>query len=151
MAARTLQQADIPEANEALRKARAWLCKAQPHNVLTAAVLLLATGDPGGGAELRKTACLDLIRRAQTREGGWGPYVDSPAEPFDTAVVLLALAELRIPSEVGEMIKAGRTFLAAQQRADGSWPATTRPPGGDSYAQRLSTTGWATLALLATR
>ena len=34
------------------------------------------------------------------------------------------------------------------QEADGSWPETTRPPGADSYAQRISTTGWALLALL---
>ena len=95
--------------------------------------------------------CLNLIRRAQTRDGGWGPYADSPPEPFDTAVVLLALQELRAGTDVGEMIQRGREFLVAQQLADGSWPATTRPPGGDSYAQRVSTTGWATLALLATR
>jgi hypothetical protein len=41
--------------------------------------------------------------------------------------------------------------LLARQATDGSWPATTRPPGVESYAQQLSTTGWATLALLATR
>jgi hypothetical protein len=64
---------------------------------------------------------------------------------------MLALAERRDAPGAGEMIQRGRNFLAAQQRPDGSWPATTRPPGGDSYAQLVSTTGWATLALLATR
>jgi hypothetical protein len=68
-------------------------------------------------------------------------------------VVLLALARQApesAPVEIGAMIRRGRAFLTAGQRPDGSWPETTRPPGGDSYAQRLSTTGWATLALLAT-
>ncbi|MEX0713581.1 MAG: hypothetical protein WD278_14585 [Pirellulales bacterium] len=37
-----------------------------------------------------------------------------------------------------------------QQLEDGSWPETTRPAGGQSYAQRISTTAWATIALLAT-
>jgi hypothetical protein len=40
--------------------------------------------------------------------------------------------------------------IAAQQE-DGGWPETTRPTGGTSHAQRISTTGWATLALLGTR
>ena len=49
------------------------------------------------------------------------------------------------------MIVRGRAFLLTQQQPDGSWIETTRPPGNVSYAQRISTTGWATLALLATR
>ena len=49
------------------------------------------------------------------------------------------------------MIARGKGFLIAQQQEDGSWIETTRPPGNVSYAQRISTTGWATLALLATR
>ena len=48
------------------------------------------------------------------------------------------------------MIARGRGFLIAGQQEDGSWPETTRPAGGSSYAQRISTAGWATLALLAT-
>jgi hypothetical protein len=48
------------------------------------------------------------------------------------------------------MIRRGREFLVGAQQPDGSWPETTRPPGADSYAQRISTTGWALLALLAT-
>ena len=53
--------------------------------------------------------------------------------------------------EICGMIARGRAFLVAQQQEDGSWIETTRPPGNVSYAQRISTTGWATLALLATR
>jgi hypothetical protein len=49
------------------------------------------------------------------------------------------------------MIARGRGYLIASQDEDGSWPEMTRPPGGTSYAQRISSTGWATLALLATR
>jgi len=167
MALKTLQDADPTGASEAIRKAEAWLRRARPGNVLAAATLLLAETRESSARSLPKTRashslysltlnstvqeCLNLIRRAQTRDGGWGPYTDSPPEPFDTAVVLLALQEARLATDVDEMIQRGRGFLAAQQLADGSWPATTRPPGGDSYAQRVSTTGWATLALLGTR
>jgi hypothetical protein len=56
-------------------------------------------------------------------------------------------AEPPLRAQIGR----GRAFLIATQNLDGSWPETTRPAGAESYAQRLSTTGWATLALLATR
>lgn len=94
---------------------------------------------------------LAFLRRAQTSDGGWGPFADSPPEAFDTALALLSLKAFRKEAGVPEMIRRGREFLRATQLPDGSWPATTRPSGGQSYAQQMSTTGWATLALLATR
>jgi hypothetical protein len=103
---------------------------------------------PSRGEEAR---LLSLIRSAQTRDGGWGPYADSPAEPFDTAVVLLALQQRREERGIADAIRNGRRFLVARQNPDGSWPATTRPPGGNSYAQLVSTTAWSLLALLETR
>ena len=44
----------------------------------------------------------------------------------------------------------GRAYLVKQQIEDGSWPETTRPAQQESYAQRISTTAWATLALFET-
>ena len=93
--------------------------------------------------------------------GGWGAYLTSVVEPFDTALVVLALQpllarpELAAPAiEVGTLtgvVRGGRGFLLEEQLGDGSWVETTRPAGQQSYAQYISTTGWATLALLATR
>jgi len=146
LALRVLRGAPLPETQAAARKAEHWLRQAAPTNALAAAAALLASAD---GARLEE--CLKLIRTAQTQDGGWGPYADSPPEPFDTAVTLLALAPLRRRPGVADAIRRGRSFLAAQQSPDGGWPATTRPPGGESYAQRVSTTGWAALALLETK
>jgi hypothetical protein len=143
MAWRILMAADGPQ--DAMRKAESWLQRAQPRNVPEAATLLWASSQSWLFAG-KQADCLKLIRTAQTRDGGWGPYADAPPEVFDTALVLLALARFR--ESEGEMIERGREFLIKEQNADGSWPATTRPRGGESYAQRVSTTGWATLALL---
>ena len=76
------------------------------------------------------------------------PNADGLADEA-TAVVVLALAA-QAGDEAAALAKRGRAFLVASQQADGSWRETTRPAGRDSYAQRLSTAGWATLALLAT-
>ncbi len=147
MALRTLKQANLTETKDTIERARRWLAQASPNNVLAAAALLLADESP----QSKRDQCLKLIRTAQTSDGGWGTYADSPPESFDTAVVLLALAGFRSEPGIDNLIRRGRGFLTAQQNPDGSWPATTRPPGGDSYAQMMSTTGWATLALLETR
>lgn len=152
LACRVLQAAGLDEHKKAVESAKRWLRRRPVNSVSAAAILLLtATSNPGPSAKDRRDECLTTIGRAQTNDGGWGPYADSPPEVFDTAIVLLALAAAGKQAGVTDRIRRGRTFLAAQQNSDGSWPATMRPPGGESYAQRLSTTGWATLALLATR
>jgi len=136
---------------ESRRKAEAWLVEAPVVSVLDSAAVVIGLArrsDPQSVAKRKE--CLDRIRRSQTLDGGWGPYVDSPPEPFDTAVVLLALAGLRSAPDVGALIRRGREYLVQTQLPNGSWPETTRPSGGESYAQRISTTGWATLALLRT-
>lgn len=125
-------------------RADRWLRRKQPVTILDAGALLQA---PGTARE----ACLTLLRKGQSRDGGWGPYVSSPPEVFDTAVALLGLARVRSEPGVDDMIRRGREFLIAMQSGDGSWAETTRPPGAESYAQRISTSGWATLALLRTR
>ena len=80
----------------------------------------------------------------QLANGGWGPYPDAPSEIFDTALAILALQKWDFR---GDRLHKARAYLQEQQRPDGSWPATTRPTGGESYAQQLSTTAWAALAL----
>ncbi|HUG91750.1 MAG TPA: hypothetical protein VML55_13000, partial [Planctomycetaceae bacterium] len=97
--------------------------------------------------------CLKIIGSAAAEDGGWGPYRNAPLEVFDTAVVVLALERIPNagrPADAGVWIARGRRYLVRTQLADGSWPATTRPPDRESYAHRVSTTAWATMALLAT-
>jgi hypothetical protein len=131
---RTLEAAGAARYRDAIARADAWLRAVKPAAVPDAAVLLMASDQP---------ECLDLIRRAQSSDGGWGPRAHAPSEVFDTALVLLALRS-------GEMAQRGRAFLIRTQFSSGDWPETTRPSGGQSYAQHISTTAWATLALLAT-
>jgi hypothetical protein len=152
MAVRVLQRVETVEAKAAMKKAEQWLESSVPMNtVFNAAMLLQALKDTNGEtARSKRERALQLLQASQTSDGGWGPYADAPPEVFDTAMVLLALAPMREKPEIALMIQRGRKFLAANQYDDGSWPETTRPSGNESYAQRLSTTGWAVIALLET-
>lgn len=152
MAMKVLQQDGSDNSIEARRRAQRWLSQVTPNSVLIAATLIMATSGSGDKSTQRqRQQSLEILRAGQTSDGGWGPYAKSPPEIFDTAIALLALTEVSREAGVDDLIRRGRVFLVSQQQPDGSWIETTRPSGGESYAQRLSTTGWATLALLMTR
>jgi Squalene-hopene cyclase C-terminal domain/Prenyltransferase and squalene oxidase repeat len=150
MAMKVLQREGSDKSIEAYGKAQRWLSRVEPNSVFTAATLILA-GNSYQSTQRQRTRALNLLRVGQTSDGGWGPYTKTPPEIFDTAMALLALTEVSKEPGVKDLIGRGRKFLISQQRTDGSWVETTRPSAGESYAQRLSTTGWATLALLMTR
>ncbi len=145
MARRTLEIAGSQRFHSAIARANQWFAAVTPANILDAAATLLAL--PHDEAIKRK--CLPLILSSQTSDGGWGPQPHTPAEPFDTAIVLLALKAMgeTQPALVTPGVRA-RAFLIAQQDPTGAWPETTRPGGAQSYAERISTTAWVTCALL---
>jgi hypothetical protein len=147
-----LTRADAMRFETQIDRADRWLRRQPVGNMVDASAALLAFArcDDADALALRGRS-LDLIRRGQSNDGGWGPYPNSPSEPFDSALVMLALDRLEKNPDLLSMLERGRAYLIATQNPDGSWPETTRPPGAESYAQRLSTTGWATQALLATR
>jgi hypothetical protein len=134
-----------PAYQPSIQRAQTWLRRLSPDKIVNASVLLRIKAN---GMDEQYRLSLRLLETGQTRAGGWGPYVDSPPEPFDTALAMLALLDHREKPGVVEMIRRGREFLTKAQLQNGSWPATTRPPNGESYAQMISTTGWAAIALL---
>lgn len=151
MGRRTLRTADAKRYAAHIARADEWLKSRPPQTVMDAAAVLMVLNDSDDArdAELRGQ-CLELIQTSQATDGGWGPYKLSPPEVFDTALVLLALKGGPARPELDAIVAAGRSFLVRSQLESGGWRETTRPPGGESYAQHISTTAWATLALLAT-
>jgi hypothetical protein len=146
--------------NFTIVQADRWIRSGTPENVLDAAATILALDLSGDvmAENLRRT-CLSILRSGQAKDGGWGPYVTAAPQVFDTSLAVLALSSLEVeprlarsayrPEELKEAIANGKQFIASQQRPDGSWPETTRPANQESYAQRISTTAWAMLALMA--
>lgn len=67
------------------------------------------------------------VRRPHIKPGGWAFQFENDAYPDidDTAIVLLALTELKIPDEnrQREALTAGYEWLAAMQSSNGGWAA----------------------------
>jgi hypothetical protein len=154
-ARRAIAASGLATAHDAVARADQWLHKVEPNNVPDAAAVVFALGDASGDlASSRVTLAAEFLRRSQGRDGGWGPYANASSEPFDTALAMLALRSpalaARPPAKetFSDALGRGRDYLVRAQFADGSWSETTRPAGQTSYAQRISTTAWALLALL---
>ncbi len=150
-----LDTADRERFAPAIERGRTWLRNRQPKSLVDAAAVLVGLASCADeSAQSQRQTALDLIRQGQHASGGWGPFVRSQPEPFDTALVLWALSEAAVNDNSqrieARIVERGREYLVACQLADGSWPETTRPAGGESYAHRVSTTAWATLALVRT-
>ena len=148
LAIHVLQIDDPVRHAKLIVKAQSWIRSQPIQNVNEAAAVLLI--EPMGREVTTQAGHLAMtfLHKAQSKHGGWGPYPNAPTEPFDTAIACLALHPFKSRSEIAIALNRGRAALIALQNLDGSWPATTRPSGGDSYAQTVSTSGWALMALL---
>jgi hypothetical protein len=158
-AKRVLLDSHRDDLTPALARANTWLRSAKVDSVIDAAAVLLALGiERDQAAGIQRQRALATLARGQGTDGGWGPYTTVSAEVFDTALVVLALIELQKDAALAaptysadtlsRAIARGRDYLLKAQLTDGSWPETTRPSNQESYAQRISTTGWALLALM---
>jgi hypothetical protein len=147
-----LSRSDAIRYKAAIGRADAWLRRKSVKTTFDAAAILLALGKATDAeAVSQRERCLDVLRKGEEKQGGWGPYVNSSPEVFDTALVVLALCQQPATEQTRSWLRRGRAYLLGMQQQDGSWPETTRPASEESYAERLSTAGWATRALLATR
>jgi len=169
MARRTLAAAGAARFGEAIGRADAWFLTTKPAATVDVAAVALALTDRLAGAgplpapddsiNTARSKLREIVARmeeSQSSDGGWGPYPKSPSEPFDTAVALLALKACGDLGSAGaktieRLVAEGREYLIRVQLPAGGWPETTRPSGFQSYAQHISTSGWATLALLKTK
>jgi hypothetical protein len=115
-----------------IQDATAWLAarRGVEHPMDIAALILALNRKPD----------IDKLIAMQGKDGSW-----NGSEAFDTAVAMIALK-----SHAPDAVKRGRDFLLRNQLGPGGWRGTTRPAGGQSYAQHISTTAWALMALVAT-
>src|SRR5262249_11919267 len=116
LARENLATADPARARAAIDRADAWLLPRPPDPVADASVALMASAVIATPLSATRTRqAIDLLGQAQADDGGWGPYVTSPPEPFDTALALLGLARCGDTSDpVRRLIARRRAFLIPQ-------------------------------------
>jgi hypothetical protein len=160
LAHRVLSRSRLEAAQLPAAMARRWMRRTPLNTVLDASSILIGLERDGDEEALvRRQETLRLLKQGQGPDGGWGPFLNSQSDVFDTALALMGLIMVRNVEQLYEpiyttreleaAIQAARRFLIAEQGPDGSWPETTRPAGGESYAQRISTSAWALQALMA--
>ena len=108
---------------------------------------MLLNRDPNPEAQHQARQWTQDLIAQQNPNGSWGPYRHQFGEVVDTAIALIALTENESTDDYHPQLTQGQTFLIKQQEPEGGWPETTRPPGGVSYAQHISTSAWALIAL----
>jgi hypothetical protein len=92
-ARRALAVSGLPAMTARVARADRWLAALAPVNVPDAAAVLFAFAGTTSARPAGWHASLTLLANGQGRSGGWGPYATSPAEPFDTALAVLAIIE----------------------------------------------------------
>lgn len=141
------------KATQALERSRKWLANQRPRNLFEASSLILAllwsrdSEDQAvaANATAARLACRQMLTNG-TQEG-FGPYLNSPAENFDTGIALWALS-VDGRQRNAATIRRAQKYLLDQQQPGGYWTETTRLGDVESYAHRVSTTAWVVQALI---
>jgi hypothetical protein len=99
---------------------------------------------------------VERIQARQNADGGWSQAKDMASDAWATGQALYAMAHAGIKSDDPAIARA-HAFLIKTQRADGSWPMTSRPtkPGGEGSKSLIPITGagsaWAVIGLARSR
>lgn len=156
-----LARANTDSVKPALARADVWLRNFKVETEIDASAVLLGLDrSVDSEAIAQRRRCLDMLKRGQQPDGGWGPQTTLGSEDFSTALTVIALSKLRdtprlaVPAykkaQLRDAIERGRQYLLKTQLDDGSWQEKIRD--GDtkkaSYARRISTTAWTLRALL---
>jgi len=142
------------ESAKAVRdKAIRWLAETRtdgdPQSIALRLVLWSRLGRPA--EEWRPL--VRRIKERQNADGGWGQTKDMASDAWATGQALYALAHAGVRADE-PVIRRAHAFLLKTQRADGSWPMTSRPvkPGGEGARSLIPITGagsaWAVLGLV---
>jgi hypothetical protein len=133
-----------------------WLAETKtdddPQSIALRLVLWNRLGQPAEEGQL----LLRRIKERQNADGGWSQAKDMASDAWATGQAVYALAHAGVQSDE-PVIRRAHAFLIKTQRADGSWPMTSRPvkPGGEGSKSLIPITGagsaWAVLGLVRSR
>jgi hypothetical protein len=140
------------EARDARAKAAVWLAKTKPSDTTQAAALRLLVKVLAAAPAKVLQPQIDQLLGRQNKDGGWGQLKDGASDAYATGQTLYVLSLAGLPNDRRE-VRRGVTFLVNSQKADGSWPMTSRAHSGARPAKNLVPityfgSAWATLGLM---
>jgi hypothetical protein len=143
--------------DDAVRRAAAWLAKADPLSTEDRAFQLLGLGWAKAPTGAIQKAARALIAE-QRRDGGWSQLPGLTSDAYATGQALTALVESGAITATDAAYRRGATHLLDTQLADRSWFVRSRaipiqpffesgfPHGRDQFISAAAT-NWATMAL----
>lgn len=137
---------------ESRDKAAAWLAKAEPTDTTQAAAFRLLVKSRAHPAPQDLPAAIEQFLLRQNEDGGWSQLKDLPSDAYATGQALYVLNLVGVRNDRAE-VRRGAAFLVATQKADGSWPMTSRAHPGEKPASNPTPityfgSAWATLGLM---
>jgi ankyrin repeat protein len=140
----------------AVRRAAAWLAKAQPMTHDERSWRLLGLGWANTNRDATRKAMRELLD-VQRSNGGWSDLASMDSTAYATGKALFALHTAGLPA-TDAAYQRGVQYLMTTQMQDGSWHVRTRAAGFQPYFDNgfphdvdqwisASATSWATLAL----
>ena len=145
-------------ADEALRKAAAWLAGAAPECTNDFLYQILGLRWLGGHDQAVATAAHALAAK-QRPDGGWAQLATTDSDAYATGQALVALLRSGVVTPKDPVVARGVQYLLKTQFADGSWHVASRaiplqpyfdagfPFGKDQFVSAAAT-NWATQALI---
>lgn len=112
-------------ARTSREKAAAWLSKAKPGDTTQTVTLRLLVEVRSGKSPNLLQAGIDRLLSRQNADGGWSQINNLPSDAYATGQALYVLSLAGVAKDRPQ-IRRAVSFLVANQRADGSWPMTSR-------------------------
>ena len=151
--------ARLPEVEDRIVRARAWLANATPRDTEDMSMQLLGLRWAGADAAAISRAASRLLE-AQRPDGGWAQIPTRESDAYATGEALVALNQAGRVAPANSTFRRGIRFLLNTQQADGTWEVQTRRttyqpapfvdsgfPHGKNQFISYAATSWAVMAL----
>src|SRR5215469_6464350 len=151
--------ARMPEVEDRILRARAWMAHATPRDTEDMSMQLLGLQWAGADAAAVSRAASRLLE-AQRADGGWAQIPTRESDAYATGEALVALNQAGRVSPSNSAFRRGIRFLLNTQQADGTWNVQTRRtrgtgvpfvdsgfPHGKNQFISYAATSWAVMAL----
>lgn len=132
---------------DCIARAGAWLNSNHDSQSRQARNLRLLMNIREGKSTDETAASIASIRAEQNADGGWSQTAEMPSDAYATGQALYVLIRAGVDPTEAE-VERGVEFLIRTQRADGSWPMTSRVKAKNLSPITGAGTAWALLGLI---